>query len=141
MGPGGLAEKEAKGPSQADRMISDESFQKKEHIIKSRDFNRAYKKGACRKKESLLIYYIPNNLGHSRIGFSISSRIIKLAARRNRIKRLLREAYRQRKKALKTGFDMVLVVKKNLPGAILYKDIECIFSALVKNSELLKDNV
>src|SRR3989338_2440078 len=136
MGPGGLAEKEAKGPSQADRMISDENFHKREHILKSKDFTNAYKKGLFCKKGALVLYYTPNDSKFNRIGFSISARNVKPSHRRNRIRRLLREVYRKKKKNLKTGYDLVLVVKKGLPDTVLYKDVENPFLRLVEYARL-----
>lgn len=117
-------------------MISDESFQKRERIPKTKDFRRAYKKGVLSKKEALILYSIPNSLAYNRIGFSISAKNIKKANRRNRMRRLLKEAYRLNKKCLKKGFDMVIVVKKDMGRCVSYKLVEPIFLNLVKEAKI-----
>ena len=48
----------------------------------------------------------------NRIGFIVSKRVDKRAVTRNRVRRLLREAYRQNKGKLKEGRDLVVVAKK-----------------------------
>ena len=73
----------------------------------------------------------------NRIGFSISAKSIKKASRRNRIRRLLREAYRRNKKFLKSGFDMVLVVRRNPAQTFSYKSAEKIFRDLTKEAKVL----
>ena len=118
-------------------MISDEKFPRKERLLKTKDFKSVYKKGALFKSDSFFLYCMPNMLKNNRIGFSISSRNIKLASSRNRIRRLFREVYRRRKKDLKTGFDMVLVLKKDLGRAISYKEVEGLFLKLAKGANLL----
>jgi ribonuclease P protein component len=52
----------------------------------------------------------------SRFGFVISTKIDKRAAVRNRIKRLLREAIRQRLEKIPAGFDFVFVVRPKIVG-------------------------
>ena len=77
---------------------------------------------------------LPNNLGHSRIGFSISSRNVKSAARRNRIRRLLREAFRLNKGGIKAGYDIVMIIKRDPGRTLSYKNAETVFLEAVKLS-------
>jgi ribonuclease P protein component len=118
-------------------MTHAESFPKREHLVKTKDFRRAYKEGACFKKEPLALYRVANNLGENRVGFAVSARSIKLAARRNRIKRLLREAYRKTKNELRQGFDIVFSVRKNPAGPIKYEHLKKIFLELAGRADLL----
>lgn len=118
-------------------MISDENFGKEEHILKSKDFNAVYKKGRAFKREGLVLYIFANNLNHNRIGFSIGARNIKLATRRNRIRRLLREAYRLTKKDLRCGFDMVIVVKRDPSKLTSYHEAKSAFLRFAKDTRLL----
>lgn len=118
-------------------MISDERFSKKEHLKKTKDFRKVFKEGARFKKDGFLFYSLPNNLGLNRLGFSISSKNIKLSVRRNRYKRLLKEAYRRNKKNMKQGYDIVLVLKKDIERSMAYNIAEEIFLKLAGKADLL----
>ncbi len=127
------------GPSRAqprEAASRDESFQKKEHILKSKDFRKAYKKGLMAKRESLVLYCLPNGLGYSRIGFSISSKSVRRATRRARMRRRLKEIYRRNKRNFKSGFDMVIVAKKDFPKTASYKDIENLYLKLARDTKI-----
>ena len=117
-------------------MISDESLGKKEHILKTGDFRQIYKKGAFCKRDSFVLYCLGNKKEHNRIGFSISSRVVRLANRRNRIRRLFREVYRKRRKELKQGFDIVIVGKRDPGKKAGYPEIESIFLKLTDGVRL-----
>lgn len=54
-----------------------------------------------------------NGLPHSRLGITTSRRLGK-AHRRNRARRLVREAYRTHREQLPRGFDLVFVVRAPL---------------------------
>lgn len=58
----------------------------------------------------MTIYARPNELSHLRLGISISRRVGS-APKRNRIKRLLREAFRLRQHDLPAGYDLIIVVR------------------------------
>jgi ribonuclease P protein component len=113
-------------------MSSDEKLPKKERLIKTSDFGKVYNKGSSFSSESFILKILPNTLNLNRIGFSISSRSIKKAFRRNRIRRLFREVFRKNKKELKKGFDMVLIVRKDPGASFSYKEAEGIFVKLSK---------
>lgn len=118
-------------------MGPDESYAKKERLIKTKDFRKIYKSGRSFTNESFILKILSNNLDLSRIGFSISSRSIKKAFKRNRIRRLFREVFRKNKKDLKKGFDIVLVVRKNTKDNFSYKDAENIFVKMAGKAKIL----
>jgi len=117
-------------------MISDERFRKKEHLLKSKEFSKVYKKGLGARADGVVFYSLANGLVYNRLGFSIGSKNIKRATSRNRIRRLFREVYRKHKSDLKCGFDMVMVVRKDLSATLTYDLAESIFSKLAKDARL-----
>ena len=56
----------------------------------------------------------PNGLDRTRLGLAVP-RAVGKAARRNRIKRLLREGFRLSQHDLPAGLDMVVVVRPHAP--------------------------
>lgn len=72
------------------------------------DFKRVYD-GKRRVRDDVLIAcWLPNDLGRSRLGLSVSKRNGD-AVRRNRIKRVLREAFRLERGAIPGDLDLVLI--------------------------------
>lgn len=74
------------------------------------DFDRAYQQGISRRSGPLIMHALPNELPYSRLGMSVSRRVGN-AVRRNRIRRLLREAYRLERAKLPAGYDVVITVR------------------------------
>jgi ribonuclease P protein component len=117
-------------------MTPDGKFRKHEHILKSKEYRVVYKKGLSVKQGPLVLCYLPNDLSHSRVGFSISSRNVKLSSRRNRARRLFREVYRKNKGSIKKGLDLVIIVKRNLPENMMYGDAEQALFKLIRTARL-----
>ncbi|MGC8872961.1 MAG: ribonuclease P protein component [Chloroflexia bacterium] len=61
----------------------------------------------------LILGGLPNELGYTRCGFVVSRRLGK-AADRNRIRRRLREAVRQRYVRIRPGWDLVFVARAGI---------------------------
>lgn len=85
-------------------------------IKENRDFRRLYHRGKSAACPYLVLYAAKNRLGYSRLGITVS---VKLggAVVRNRMKRLLREAYRLHEQELPGGWDFVLVARSRLRSA------------------------
>jgi ribonuclease P protein component len=62
----------------------------------------------------IVVHALPNTLPHCRLGLSVSRRV-GTAPRRNRIKRLLREAFRVMQHDQPGGYDLVIVVRPHVP--------------------------
>ena len=86
----------------------------------------------------LLIYAKPNDLGHSRLGLSVS-RTVGGAPKRNRIKRLLRESFRLMQHDLPRGYDIVIVVRAHKP-MILAEYQRSLSGAIVKLHNRLRSD-
>jgi ribonuclease P protein component len=94
-------------------------------IKRSADFDRLLKVGLRTSDGRLSLWSLPNNLGHPRLGL-IVGRKHGNAVQRNRIKRVLREAFRNSQLDLPPGLDLVCAPRS---GADL--DLEACRSSLI----------
>lgn len=78
-------------------------------VVKKSDFDRAFRDGARARGAVLLVVARPNGLPGARLGLSVGKAIWKSAVRRNRVRRVFREAFRLEYPCLPMGFDLVLV--------------------------------
>ena len=78
-------------------------------LRKPSEFAAAYRLGSRAKGNILTVVVLPNNLGVSRLGLSVGKRIWKSAVRRNRVRRVFREAFRLSRRDLPEGADMILM--------------------------------
>lgn len=86
-------------------------------IKENRDFRRLYARGKSAASGCVALYMMPNRLKiKNRLGITVSVKIGK-AVKRNRIKRLIREAYRAHEAEIKGGFDFVCVARHRALGA------------------------
>lgn len=72
-----------------------------------------------------VLYYQGNDLNHGRLGIIISKRNLRLAVSRNRVRRLVREAFRLQQNKL-TGLDIVIVAKKTANKALNSELQQCL---------------
>jgi ribonuclease P protein component len=77
-----------------------------------------------------------NELGHARLGLAISKRVSKRAVERNRIKRLVRESFRQVRHRLPPVDLMVMAREQaaNVPGPQLLAEIDSLWTKLLASA-------
>jgi ribonuclease P protein component len=83
-------------------------FGKSYRLLKPADFRLVFQGERKRSAGHLAVYWRPNQLDHPRLGIAISRKCTRSAVVRNRIKRVIREAFRPRKSGL-GGFDIVFL--------------------------------
>ena len=86
----------------------------------------------------MLALFKPNQRPQGRIGLVIAKRVAKTAVSRNRIKRVLRESFRQNQEQLK-GLDIIIIARQQcdtLDKTKLRRGIDLLWENLRKHLEL-----
>jgi ribonuclease P protein component len=92
-------------------------FRPHERLKSPVDFKRAFDRRRPVSDALMVVHSSPNGLDHARLGISIGRKKVRKAHDRNRIKRVLREAFRLTKGLIPVGVDLVIVPRG---GAITY---------------------
>ncbi|WP_346355146.1 ribonuclease P protein component [Azotosporobacter soli] len=100
-------------------------------------FQTVYRTGRSVANRMAVLHLVPNEQAISRIGFAAGKRLGN-AVVRNRVKRLLREAYRLQQFRVKPGFDMVLVGRQALIEADLQKTVNAFLDLCLRAKILNK---
>lgn len=109
----------------------------RQKLKKNSEFQRVYKE-SCSFANYILVCYVlkhPDNPVR-RVGFSVSKKMGK-AVKRNRIKRLLREAYRLNQHRVVDGIDLVIIPRAKTAEAT-YGEIEKGMIKLFARAGILK---
>ena len=85
------------------------SFPKEKRLVSNRQFKAVLARGLRLSNGLLTLYMAENNCGYPRLGVSVSKSCGN-AVVRNRLKRLLREAFRQSQDRIPAGFDYLLMI-------------------------------
>jgi ribonuclease P protein component len=89
-------------------------FSRQKRLLTPRQFKAVFDSpGGKIPGKSVLLLARENGLDHPRIGMVIGKKSVKLSVERNRLKRLIRESFRQHQ-ALLGGWDIVVVARKGI---------------------------
>jgi ribonuclease P protein component len=93
------------------------SFPKTKRLTSNRQFKAVLDHGRRAGDHLLTLYMAPNPRGYPRLGVSVGKSAGN-AVVRNRLKRLLREAFRRSQDRIPQGFDYVLMISPRLARSL-----------------------
>src|SRR5262249_48423870 len=106
------------GAASGSRRKLPNNVKKQNRLSRSRDFDAVYRHGRSVSTRYLVLYWFPQDEpGDPRFGFSVP-KAVGTAVVRNRIKRQLRELWRERLGQVPAGNDYVLIVRPILAEAL-----------------------
>jgi ribonuclease P protein component len=96
--------------------VRPQGFPRALRIRRGRDFDRVFRSGGRAADALLAVHALPNGGPHPRLGLAVGRKVGGSVVR-NRVKRLLREAFRIRRTDLPAAHDLVVVAKGTDPAA------------------------
>jgi ribonuclease P protein component len=112
-----------------------ESLKRQEIIRKKRDFEILFSNGMGFQSRSLRILWRPSP--ERKAGFLVGKRL-GIAVERNRVRRILREAYRKNRQDLSDKIELLIIAKREA-RELRYAPIEREFISLIRRAGLMAD--
>lgn len=103
-------------------------------LKKNKEFQKVYRSGKSYANKFLVIYVLFTDNNKNRIGFAAGKKLGN-AVIRNRVKRLLREVYRQNKIENNCSRD-IIIVGRNAAVKAKYGDIEKAYKEICKKANI-----
>jgi ribonuclease P protein component len=85
------------------------TFRPHERLKRPEEFRRVFERRRFEADGVLVVYGVENGRGYPRLGISVPRKKVRAATVRNRLKRLVREAFRLTKSELPLGIDLVVL--------------------------------
>ena len=107
-------------------------------LKKNYQFKDVLSKGKFFSGKQIIVYIKKNNKNINRIGLAISVKIAK-AVKRNKIKRIIKENYKEMEKNLKNGYDIVFLWKKKInPKEVNFYKVKNDFINIFDKANIIK---
>ncbi len=114
---------------------------KKHRLRATAEIERLRREGRSLAHPLLVLLMLPNDRDLSRFGFSVGRRIGK-AARRNRVKRRMRESVRQRlaRQEVASGWDILLIARRPIVDAS-YQQVDEAIGLLLRRAKVMNEGL
>jgi ribonuclease P protein component len=110
------------------------TLSRRQRLVKTSQFKAVYAGRARVGDGRLVVYARPNGLAETRLGVSVGRRCGG-SVQRNRVKRLLREAFRRARAVFPAGFDVVLVpLEKDYTFAEVDRQVRALVPEAIRRS-------
>lgn len=110
------------------------SLPKDAKIKKNREYRKVYSRGKSFVNKFLVLYLAGNLEGKTKVGFSVSKKVGK-AVVRNRVKRLIKEAFRLNQDKVKNKGVSLVFVARNRAKEANFSEIEKAMLDLLKKGQ------
>jgi ribonuclease P protein component len=87
-------------------------FSKSLRLNTAAEYSRVFDSASRSKDNSFIVLARANSKSVARLGLAVSKKHLRLAVQRNRVKRLIRESFREHQSAL-TGIDIIVLTQRN----------------------------
>jgi ribonuclease P protein component len=104
------------------------TFSRAMRMNNPRDFSRVFRQAKRTGGGGLTILTVENSVGHPRLGLAVAKKHLKLATRRNHVKRIVRESFRQHQTNF-ASIDIVVLTRMDIG----HRDTSAIWAALERH--------
>lgn len=78
-----------------------------------KDFDKVYRFGKSQGSKYVVLFYRKNDLGYTRISY-LASKKVGNSVKRNRARRLMREAFRLSGQTISEGYDLIFIARSSI---------------------------
>ena len=102
-----------------------QGFARQQRLLKASEFGAVYARRQRVADGCFTVNFLPNQLGHARLGLSIGAKAVGNSEARNRVKRVVRDSFRQIAAEL-SGIDLVVGARNGARTAHNARLRECL---------------
>ncbi len=92
-------------------------FLRRQRLSLKKDYDRVFAEGKSAADGSIVVYVLTTHLGYPRLGMAVGKRVGNATAR-NRLKRLIREAFRLNRDRLPESADIVVIARQGAGASL-----------------------
>lgn len=108
------------------------------NLKNSEEFQHILKKGTWYPGDLMSLYLVRNGKDFNMIGIAVGKKFSKSSVKRNRVKRLIREAYRLSESRVCKGYSFVFLWKNDVDFKnVTYKNVESDLFKCLKKADIL----